>query len=134
MKTFEIQKYQKGNWVHDSYFETGEDAVSQAKHMAGTGKHDGIRVVEDEFNEGNAVSKAKLLFVDRPSNAAQPAPAKARQTYRRPPQEVERAVSPRGAARVKTKSSSNLYVIIGTLVALIIIGLAAHYGLQFAFK
>ena len=102
--------------------------------MAGTGKHDGIRVVEDEFSEGSTVSRAKLLFVDRPSNAAQPAPAKARQTYRQPPQDIERAVSPRGAARAKTKSSSNLYTIIGTLVALIIIGLAAHYGLQFAFK
>ena len=57
MKTFEIQRYVNGKWVHDSYMDSGDQAVSIARRMADSGKYDGIRVVQDEFIEGEATSE-----------------------------------------------------------------------------
>ena len=134
MKTFEIQRHVKGKWVHDSYMDSADQAVSIARRMADSGKHDGVRVVEDEFIEERSTSSAKFLFISRPSAEAAPGRPAAVAQRSRPPREVQRSGrTHRSRARAETKSGG-LYRIIATLVILIVVGLGAHYVLQTLFQ
>lgn len=134
MKTFEIQRNVKGKWVHDSYMDSPDQAVNIARRMADSGKHDGVRVVQDEFIEGQATSSAKFLFVSRPSGETtvdRPRTAAARA---RAPREVQRAKYARSGTPKTRGASASLYRIIATLVILVIVGLGAHYILQALFQ
>ena len=134
MKTFEIQRHVNGKWVHDSYMDSADQAVNIAKRMADSGKHDGVRVVQDEFIEGRATSSAKFLFVSRPSAEPVAKRPKAAAAHARPHMEVQRGEYV-GARRVRTRSKSiSLYRIIATLVILVSVGLGAHYILQALFQ
>lgn len=135
MKTFEIQKYEKSKWVHDCYLESADLAVAQARHMADSGRYNGIRVVQDEFTENKSTSTAKFLFVSRPTNA--PAPKKPKPggaARRRPPEEVQLSPSARRRASAQRAGMGGVARIILTLGALLAVGLAAHYALQTLFQ
>ena len=62
MSTFEIQVYKSGNWNVDSYFDDREIALSEAERINGSGRHAGVRILQEDYNEASNETKSRVVF------------------------------------------------------------------------
>ena len=135
MSTFEIQVYKGGIWNVDSYFDDREIAMSEAERLNLSGRHAGVRVLQEDYDETTNEAKCRIVFsktlnqhndqewrVQAKRNAMaqtvvpkQGGPSAARATRRRSPAK---------------KSNAGFYVGLVIAFMVLIAGIAAMIGLQ----
>ena len=62
MDTFELQVYQNGGWQFDSYYDSRDLVLSEAKRVDEAGRYLGVRVLEERFNEERQSSSYATIF------------------------------------------------------------------------
>ena len=62
MSTFEIQVYKSGDWNVDSYFDDREIALSEAERLNESGRHAGVRILQEDYDEASNRSKCRVVF------------------------------------------------------------------------
>ena len=62
MSSFEIQVYKSGIWNVDSYFDDRDMAISEAEGINESGRHSGVRVMQENFDENTNTSNYRVLF------------------------------------------------------------------------
>jgi hypothetical protein len=134
MSSFELQTYKAGKWEIDSYYDDRELALSEAERLDVGGRHNGVRVVEENYDETSNRSSYHVVFtkMKRISGSGDDWRSNAQRVARRnraaagPSGEVR----PRSRAREAPKRGANLYLIVILALVLLIGGVAAMIGLQ----
>jgi hypothetical protein len=62
MDTYELQVYQNGGWQFDSYYDSKDIVLSEAKRVDEAGRYLGVRVLEERFNEERQSSSYATIF------------------------------------------------------------------------
>lgn len=83
MRAFEIQTYQSGKWKIDSVFDDKELAVFEARRMDESGRHSGIRVIEEEYDEQTKETRVRTIFRGSKVQQANSAAMERNKTVRR---------------------------------------------------
>lgn len=134
MSTFELQTFHAGKWAVDSYFDDRELAMSEAERLDTSGRHPGVRVLQEDFSADSNKSTVRVVFskmkgsedtggdwrgkVQQPSQKTVPGRASSE------------GVPKNRRRQAKPKSKSNLYLIISIAIVLLLAGVAAMVGLQ----
>lgn len=133
MSAFELQIYKAGKWEIDSYYDDRELALSEAERMDVSGRHGGVRVVEENYDESTNTSSYQVVFtklkkLDQGRNDWR---AKVQSAPRRT-QVASAANEPRPKARAKPvqKRTTSLYLVVVIALVLLFGGIAAMIGLQ----
>ena len=135
MSAFELQIYKAGKWEIDSYYDDRDLALSEAERLNVTGRHGGVRVVEENYDEATNRSSYHVVFtkLKRIDNGKDDWRAKAQRTSRRassagamPPGEARLRSRPQAAPKRRT----NVYVVVIIALVLLFGGIAAMIGLQ----
>jgi hypothetical protein len=139
MRAYEIHTFTGGKWKIDSVFDDRDLAVFEATRMDESGRHAGVRVIEEEFDE--TTQKTRIRTVYRGSkieagNAAaleraketrvKVAAAKAEIANERQRQKVE-------AVRAEKARKTNPYRLVSVFAVIAAIGLGAVIGLRFLY-
>lgn len=137
MSTFELQVYKTGIWNVDSYFDDRDLALSEAEKLDETRRHAGVRILQEDYDEGANISSCRVIFSKmRQSNDADSWRAQAKQApAARPGGSVRGPVAGKSRARgnrqsTAKKSKSSLYLLLGIGLIVLIAGAAAMIGLQ----
>ncbi len=132
MSTFEIQVYKSGNWNVDSYFDDREIAMSEAERINGSGRHAGVRILQEDYDEASNKSKCRVVFSKtRQSDENQEWRVQAKRASM-----TRTSATKGGNARPSRRRSSpkrsNASLSIGLIVAFMVLiaGAAAMIGLQ----
>lgn len=130
MRAFEIHTYQDGKWKIDSVFDDRELALFEARRVDQGSRYSGVRVVEENYDEGTALTTTKTIFrggnVDRVERAR-----KAAQAHRPRAGGTQGSREPARKRRARKKSNpTNLVIPVIILCILVLAGLAALFGLQ----
>jgi len=135
MSSFELQTYKGGKWEIDSYYDDRDLALSEAERLGATGRHSGVRVVEENYDETTNRSSYNVVFtrMKRIAGNGDEWRGKAQRAARRtsiasagPPGEPRS----KGRTRSAPKRSTNLYIVVILAVVLLFGGIAAMIGLQ----
>ena len=132
MSTFEIQVYKSGVWNVDSYFDDRDIAMSEAERLDVSGRHAGVRLLQEDFDETSNRSKCRVVFSKmRQSEESQDWRVQAKRASM-----VRTSAAKGGTARPRrnrtSRSKSNASIYIGLIVAFMVLiaGAAAMIGLQ----
>ena len=134
MSTFELQTFQAGKWAVDSYFDDRDLAMSEAEKLDVSGRHSGVRVLQEDFEGDNNRSSVRVIFskLKGSDNADDDWRVKIQRTSQKA--SADRADGARGARPrrrpQKSKSNSNLYLVISIAIVILLAGVAAMVGLQ----
>lgn len=135
MSAFELQIYKAGKWEIDSYYDDRELALSEAERMDVTGRHGGVRVVEENYDESTNTSSYQVVFtkikkLDQGRNdwraKAQSAPRRTQGATAAPAGEPRARVRPKPAP----KRTTSIYLVVVIALVLLFGGIAAMIGLQ----
>jgi hypothetical protein len=138
MSAFELQTYKGGKWEIDSYYDDRELALSEAERLDVGGRHGGVRVVEENYDEATNRSTYNVVFskMKRIAGGTDDWRTKAK----RAPRTSRRSgaagaapggeMHPRSRPRPAPKRNANLYIIIVLAAVLLFGGIAAMIGLQ----
>lgn len=131
MNTFELQIYKSGIWAVDSYFDDRELAMSEAEKLEKSAKHAGVRILQEDYDEGANVSNCRVIFSKmRQSDENQDWRVTARRTS------MTRAGVNGGDLPIRRqrpspkKSNTSLYIGLAVAFIVLIAGAAAMIGLQ----
>lgn len=134
MSSFELQTYKAGKWEIDSYYDDRELALSEAERLDIGGRHNGVRVVEENYDETSNRSSYHVVFtkMKRIGGGADDWRSKAQRVSRRTGVAGAHAgeARPRSRPRGAPKRRTNLYLIVILALVLLIGGVAAMIGLQ----
>ena len=135
MSSFELQTYKAGKWEIDSYYDDRDLALSEAERVDASGRHSGVRVVEEDYDETTNRSSYHVVFtkMKRIAGNGDEWRTKAQRAARRT--NVAGAGAPgepraRSRPRSAPKRTTNLYIVIVLAVVLLFGGIAAMIGLQ----
>src|SRR5262249_32291102 len=62
MRAYEIHTFAGGKWKIDSVFDDRDLAVFEATRMDESGRHAGVRVIEEEFDEATQKTRIRTIF------------------------------------------------------------------------
>jgi hypothetical protein len=132
MKAFEIHTFRGGNWKIDSVFDDKELALFEARRMDESSRYSGVRVVEENFNESSNETVTRTLFKGgraekQASVRQQEVKNEAKKTARR---KGAKGRTGKGKRPIRKKKKSGIVMPLLILSAIVIIGLAALFGLQ----
>ena len=133
MSTFEIQVYKSGGWNVDSYFDDREIAMSEAERLNESGRHAGVRILQEDYDEASNSSKCRVVFSKtRLSDASQEWRVQAKRTsMAKNGASAEGGNAPPSRRRSLPKNSStSLYIGLVVAFMVLIAGAAAMIGLQ----
>lgn len=133
MKAFEIHTYQDGKWRIDSVFDDRELALFEARRVDAGSRYSGVRVIEENYDESSDLTTTRTIFrggtLDRQERARKNAQEAAeRKKVRRSAGSRERSSGKQ--ARKRQQKTSHFVVPVLILGALVLVGLAALFGLQ----
>ncbi len=132
MSTFEIQVYKSGTWNVDSYFDDREIAMSEAERLDVSGRHSGVRILREDFDEKSNKSKYRVVYSKtRQSDASQEWRVQAkRASMARTGAAQSSKARPNRRRSSPKRSNASLYI--GLIVAFMVLiaGAAAMTGLQ----
>lgn len=136
MSNFEIQVYKSGNWNVDSYFDDRDTAMSEAERLNGSGKHPGVRILQEDYDEKTNTSNYRVIFSklqqselgrERPGQTKR-TPATRNSTASKDVKGAkERPTRKRSTAK---QSGIGLYKGLTIAVVILLAGVAAMIGLQ----
>lgn len=132
MRAFEIHTYHDGKWKIDSVFDNRELALFEARRVDEGSRYTGVRVIEENYDEASDLTTTRTIFrggtADRLEKARKdPKAVKPRGAHRRGAGSRETANNRRPRKKQKT---SNILVPVLILGGLVLVGLAALFGLQ----
>jgi hypothetical protein len=61
VKTYDLYIHRQGRWLLDSSYTERNDAVGQARRLEEAGTHDGVRVIEESFDEDVRTSTERTI-------------------------------------------------------------------------
>ena len=133
MSTFEIQVYKSGDWNVDSYFDDREIALSEAERLNESGRHAGVRILQEDYDEASNRSKCRVVFsktrLSDPSHEWRVQANRAAMT--RKGGSTKGGNARPGRRRISAKGSgANFYIGIVVAFMVLIAGAAAMIGLQ----
>lgn len=62
MRAYEIHTFAGGKWKIDSVFDDRDLAIFEATRMEESGRHAGVRVIEEEFDEATQKTKIRTIY------------------------------------------------------------------------
>jgi len=133
MSSFELQTFKAGKWEIDSYYDDRELALSEAERLDIGGRHNGVRVVEENYDETTNRSSYHVVFTKMKRIGGDDWRAKAQRVSRRTGPAGAHATEARPRSRPprgSSKSGANLYLMVILALVLLIGGVAAMIGLQ----
>lgn len=135
MSSFELQTYKAGKWEIDSYYDDRDLALSEAERVDATGRHSGVRVVEENYDETTNRSSYHVIFtkMKRIAGSGDDWRAKAQRVSRRTGAAgggLAADTRPKARARSAPKRKTNLYLVVVLALVLLFGGIAAMIGLQ----
>ncbi len=139
LKAYEIHTFQGGRWKIDSVFDDRDLALFEAQRMDELGRHPGIRVIEEEFDEGTQKTKIRTIF--RGSKVAE-SNAQALERNREVRQQVQQHRAQTAQDKVRKRAEavraakarqSNPFRLIGLFSLITLVGLCAVVALRFLF-
>lgn len=135
MSTFEIQVYKGGIWSVDSYFDDREIAMSEAERLNESGRHAGVRILQEDYDEASNESKCRVVFsktLNQHSDQDWRVQAKRTSMTRTSAGTTGNGSGARPARRRSAARRSNTGFYVGLVVAFIVLiaGIAAMIGLQ----
>ena len=139
MRAYEIHTFAQGKWKIDSVFDDRDLAVFEATRMEESGRHAGVRVIEEEFDETTQKTRIRTIFRGsklEAGNAAaleraketrvKVAQAKAEIAQERQRLKVE-------AVRAEKARKTNPFRLVSVFATIALIGLGAVIGLRFLY-
>ena len=136
MKSFEIQTYKDSNWRIDSIFDNRDLALFEARRVEEGNRYSGIRVIEENYDEASNQATSRTIFrggknfpdgaVDQKEKARKVALAK---KWGRDVRHGSRAPGRKRRRQKKAKTSKFIIPVL-VLGVLVIVGLAALFGLR----
>jgi hypothetical protein len=134
MSTFELQTFQAGKWNVDSYFDDRELAMSEAEKLDVSGRHTGVRILQEDFDEDSTRSRVRVIFsrMKGGGNVDDDWRVKVqRQSQRTSGMRGSEDAGTRGRRHQRQpKKKSNLYLVISIAIVILLAGVAAMIGLQ----
>jgi hypothetical protein len=144
VSSFEIQVYKSGIWNVDSYFDDRDMALSEAERLNETGRHAGVRILQEDYDEKTNSSDCRVVFSK--IQQAEQGRDKRVQTKRTPTPTTRNSAAPKDAKDTKDtkdtkgrptrkrssakKSGIGLYKGLAIAFVLLLAGIAAMIGLQ----
>lgn len=137
LRAYEIHTFASGKWKIDSVFDDRELALFEATRMEDSGRHAGIRVVEEEFDEITEKTRIRTIYRGsklESSNAA--ALEKAKETRAQVTQQKAQYAEEKGrnqaeAMRAARRRASNPIRLAGVFVAIAMLGIGMMIGLRY---
>jgi len=137
MKAFEIHTFQGGKWKIDSIFDDRDLALFEAQRMDGSGRHAGIRVIEEEFDELTQKTKIRTIYrgtkVEQSNAQALEKSREVREqvAQQRVQQQQEKVRQREEAVKAEQARKSNPIRLIGLFGLIALFGIAAVVALRF---
>ena len=134
MSTFELQTFQTGKWAVDSYFDDRDLAMSEAEKLEVSGRHSGVRVLQEDFEGDDSKSRVRVIFSKMKGSSTNDDDWRVKVQRKSQKASGGRGDS-EGGMRSKRrpnqpKSKSNLYLVISIGIIILLAGVAAMVGLQ----
>ena len=139
MRAYEIHTFAGGKWKIDSVFDDRDLALFEASRMEESGRHAGVRVIEEEFEESTQKTRVRTIYRGsklESSNAAalekakemrvQAAQHKAEIAQEKQRKRVE-------AVRAEKARQTNPFRLVSVFAIIALIGLSAVIGLRFLY-
>ncbi len=139
LKAYEIHTFQGGKWKIDLVFDDRDLALFEAQRMDESGRHPGVRVIEEDYDEGTQKTKIRTIF--RGSKIAE-ANAQALERTREVRQHVQKKRVEQAQEKVRKRAEavrrekarkSNPFRLIGLFSLIAMFGLAAVVALRFLY-
>lgn len=137
MRAFEIQVYNAGKWNIDSIFDDRELALHEAQRMDHSGRHVGVRVVEEVYDEEKDRTSSRTIFrgsraddsnaqhLEKSADVRREAEADRRR------RQLGRNAAARRARKKKAKKRKNLTYFVVTVCLIAVFALGALLGLNY---
>lgn len=139
LRAYEIHTFAGGKWKIDSVFDDRDLALFEASRMEESGRHAGVRVIEEEFDESTQKTRVRTIYrgskLDS-NNAA--ALEKAKETRIAVAQQKAEIAQHKARKRVeavqrKKRRQTNPFRLVGLFTAITLLGVCAVIGLRFLY-
>jgi len=132
MKAFEIHTFRGGKWKIDSVFDDKELALFEARRMDQSSRYPGVRVIEENFNESTLETVTRTIFKGgRAEKQAAPRQQETKSDAKKPARRKgAQGRNGKGKHRTQKKKKSGIVMPLVILSLIVVIGLAAWFGLQ----
>lgn len=136
MRAFEIQVYTSGRWNIDSIFDDRDLALHEAKRMDTSGRHVGVRVVEETYDEEQDRTSSRTIFRGSRADEQNTQQLEKSADVRREAQADRRRrqtknASARVARKKKAKKSRNLTYFVVMICLIAAFALSTLIGLNY---
>ena len=148
MRAYEIQLFKNNKWEFDSYINDRGTAMAEAERLLATNRHEGVRVIEEEYDPATNRSKCNILLSQkrkpqryargpvrggtgrRKTSSKRAAPRRRRTGGRRPASGKTAARRRPAVSRRKEKAQMGTLSLLWVGIIIVISGIAALIGLQ----
>ena len=148
MRAYEIQLLKNNKWEFDSYINDCGTAMAEAERLLATNRHEGVRVIEEEYDPATNRSKCNILLSQmrkpqryargpvrggtgrRKTSSKRAAPRRRRTGGRRPASGKTAARRRPAVSRRKEKAQMGTLSLLWVGIIIVISGIAALIGLQ----
>jgi hypothetical protein len=140
LRAYEIHIFTGGKWKIDSVFDDRDLALFEAQRMDDSGRHAGIRVIEEEFDHSTQKSKVRTIFrgskVEQSNAQALEKVKEARlQVAEQRAQLAQEKVRQREeAVRAERQRKSHPVRLIGLFSVITVVGFGALIALRFLYE
>jgi hypothetical protein len=137
LRAYEIHTFQAGRWKIDSVFDDKELALFEATRMDEAGRHAGVRVIEEEYDENTQKTKIRTVFrgskIAESNSAALERTKQVRQQVAQQKVQLaqDKAIKQVEAVRAEKKRKSNPFRLIGIFTMIALLGIAGIIALRF---
>jgi len=137
LRAYEIHTFKGGKWKIDSVFDDRDLALFEAARMDESGRHSGVRVIEEEFEEATQKTRVRTIYRGskvEPSNAAALERAKETriQVAQQKSQIAQEKVRKNAEIERKAKArKTNPFRLIGLFATITLLGIGAMILLRF---
>lgn len=136
MKSFEIHTMRDGRWAIDSVFNDRDLALFEARRVDENRRYNGVRVIEEVYDETSGLTTHRTIFRGRRSTARKAerrkGPARNSRAAPAPRGGVGQERAPKARAPVQdAKKKSTMLVPVLLALLLLFIGVAGLLGLHF---
>ncbi|HEX9837057.1 MAG TPA: hypothetical protein VGB90_09395 [Alphaproteobacteria bacterium] len=135
LRAYELQILQAGKWMIDSVFDDRGLALFEAERVEAGGRHAGVRVVEETFDQATQMTRARTIFrkvrqAPQPSAEAEApdaAPARARRAQ-------DEDATPGGGPRPVQAGRSESLRLVGVFGAITLGGVGVVLALRYLYE
>lgn len=135
LTSFELQTYRAGTWKIDSIYDDRDLALFEAKRLAESRRHSGVRVVQEDFDEQTSETSTRVLYRSNMASDANTQVIEKRKEVRRDANQARTKKKPdielRPGKRPQGEDSTFSLGIILTGGSILLFGIAAMLALRY---